>query len=136
MSSAHRPTWNPAEGRADDRHKSARVGAQDLPAHTKLKFRQPQQGAQSTLANADVERRRDLKRELEAAEREHRNKKRRELGLAEEEEEQGEKQGGVAALEAPDSKDDRQKILEEAQELDADESHSESSSTSGDKEKG
>lgn len=78
-----------------------------------------------------------MKRELEAAEREHRNKKRRELGLAEEEEEeQGEKQGGVAALEAPDSKDDRQKILEEAQELDADESHSESSSTSGDKEKG
>ncbi|MCO5585454.1 hypothetical protein L7F22_039387 [Adiantum nelumboides] len=125
MSSAHRPTWDPAKGRADDRHKSARVGARQMPAHTKLKFRQPQQGGQNynkgegSSSNAE-EVRRDLKRELEEAERENRNKKRKELGLALEEEEEKYQpksiEDGNAQLDA-----ERRKLIAQLQELDADE---------------
>jgi protein CWC15 len=43
MSSAHRPTWDPAKGRADERHKSARLSSREMPSHTKLKFRAPPQ---------------------------------------------------------------------------------------------
>lgn len=124
MSSAHRPTWDPAKGRADDRHKSARVGARQMPAHTKLKFRQPQQGGQNnnkgegSSSNAE-EVRRDLKRELEEAERESRNKKRKEQGLALEEEEKYQPKSiedGNAQ-----SEPERRKLIAQLQELDADE---------------
>ncbi|PWN32672.1 Cwf15/Cwc15 cell cycle control protein [Meira miltonrushii] len=121
MSSAHRPTWDPAKGRADDRHKSARVGARQMPAHTKLKFRQPQQGGPNDGegSSSKAETRRDLKRELEEAERASRNKKRKEQGLAlEEDVEQQPKaiEGGDVETDA-----ERRKLIAQLQELDADE---------------
>ena len=130
MSSAHRPTWNPAEGKADERHKSARVAARHLPSHTKLKFRQAQQGAQaSNLASRNEDVRRDLKRELEMAERESRNKKRKEQGLAPEvggddAEEDGQ---GVRAIEG--AKEDgeeaqRRRLIEEMKRLDGEDEES------------
>ncbi|GAA5922383.1 hypothetical protein JCM1841_003091 [Sporobolomyces salmonicolor] len=68
MSSAHRPTWAPAQGK-EGRQNSKVYSSRDLAAHTKLKFRQPGQDAKSEVA------RRDLKLELLAAERESATRK-------------------------------------------------------------
>ncbi|GAA6059609.1 hypothetical protein JCM10212_005108 [Sporobolomyces blumeae] len=62
MSSAHRPTWAPAQGK-EGRQNSKVYSSRDLAAHTKLKFRQVGQGNESEVA------RRDLKLELLQAER-------------------------------------------------------------------
>ncbi|KAK4050468.1 complexed with cef1p [Microbotryomycetes sp. JL201] len=63
MSSAHRPTWDPAQGKAA-RGNSRIYSVRDMASHTRLKFRQPGQGSTTEVA------RRDLKAELVAAERE------------------------------------------------------------------
>lgn len=141
MSSAHRPTWNPAEGRADERHKSARVSARHMPSHTKLKFRQPQQGGQaSNLVNRDQSVRRDLRKELELAERESRRKRRKEQGLAPEQEPEEEDKGEIKAIEAGNIVDDdeskRRKLIEEMKRLDQDDEDSESDSSSSSRKKG
>lgn len=39
MSSAHRPTWDPAQGK-DTRSNSRIYSSRDIAAHTRLKFRQ------------------------------------------------------------------------------------------------
>ena len=39
MSSAHRPTWAPAQGK-EGRQNSRSFSARDLASHTRLKFRQ------------------------------------------------------------------------------------------------
>ncbi|POY70358.1 hypothetical protein BMF94_6638 [Rhodotorula taiwanensis] len=62
MSSAHRPTWTPAQGK-EGRQNSRSYSSRDIAAHTKLKFRQPGQGTKDEHA------RRDLKLELLQAER-------------------------------------------------------------------
>lgn len=41
MSSAHRPTWEPAKAKSDLSHMSHAFSKHALPAHTKLKFRRP-----------------------------------------------------------------------------------------------
>lgn len=75
MSSAHRPTWAPAQGK-EGRQNSKVYSSRDLSAHTKLKFRQPGQHSQSEVQ------RRDLKLELLQAERESDlRKKKGERGL-------------------------------------------------------
>lgn len=135
MSSAHRPTWNPAEGRADERHKSARVSARHMPSHTKLKFRQPQQGGQaSSLVNRDEGVRRDLKKELEAAERDSRNKKRKEQGLAPEAiEDDADDKKDIKTIEngsVDDEEAKRRRLIEEMKRLDEEDGDSDSSSTS------
>ncbi|GAA6014877.1 hypothetical protein JCM11491_002146 [Sporobolomyces phaffii] len=63
MSSAHRPTWAPAQGK-EGRQNSKVFSSRDLSAHTKLKFRQPGQDDAASVT------RRDLKLELLEAERE------------------------------------------------------------------
>ncbi|KAM0793675.1 hypothetical protein ACM66B_001104 [Microbotryomycetes sp. NB124-2] len=63
MSSAHRPTWDPAQGKAA-RGNSRIYSVRDMASHTRLKFRQPGQTSTNEVA------RRDLKAELVAAERE------------------------------------------------------------------
>ncbi|SCV68615.1 BQ2448_736 [Microbotryum intermedium] len=68
MSTAHRPTWDPAQGK-DSRLNSRVYSSRDLAAHTRLKFRQPGQGNKTDVA------RRDLKLELLAAERESSDRK-------------------------------------------------------------
>ncbi|KAF9075500.1 Pre-mRNA-splicing factor Cwf15/Cwc15, partial [Rhodocollybia butyracea] len=73
MSTAHRPTWDPAQAR-DVKGGSRQVSVRDMPSHTKLKFRQI--GQTSTV---EVQKR-DLRADLLAAEQEARNKKRKAEG--------------------------------------------------------
>ncbi|KAK8858881.1 hypothetical protein IAR55_003112 [Kwoniella newhampshirensis] len=74
MSQAHRPTWNPTQGR-ETKAGSQQISKLSLAAHTKLKFRQPGQTNTSDVL------RRDLKAELLAAERAALEKKRKQQGL-------------------------------------------------------
>ncbi|WWD18773.1 hypothetical protein CI109_103228 [Kwoniella shandongensis] len=74
MSQAHRPTWNPTQGR-ETKAGSQQISKLSLAAHTKLKFRQPGQTNTSDVL------RRDLKAELAAAERTALEKKRKQQGL-------------------------------------------------------
>jgi len=62
MSTAHRPTWTPAQGK-ETRGNSRQYSARDIAGHTKLKFRQPGQGTKDEIQ------RRDLRLELERAEK-------------------------------------------------------------------
>lgn len=118
MSSAHRPTWDPAKGRADERHKSARVSSREMPSHTKLKFRLPHQDDRVQ----SVDTRRDLKRELELAEREHVIRKRREQGLAPVDVavEDGQEHSAIGGEEVTQEAQ-RRKMIAQLKDLDADE---------------
>ncbi|TIA90585.1 hypothetical protein E3P99_01540 [Wallemia hederae] len=80
MSTAHRPTWDPAVGRADSKAYSKQYSARDAPAQTKLKFRKPGQGG-----SGDQDKRRDLRLELNKAEEEASEKKRKAEGISLEE---------------------------------------------------
>ncbi|KAG2070056.1 Cwf15/Cwc15 cell cycle control protein [Suillus decipiens] len=108
MSTAHRPTWDPAQAR-DVKGGSRQFSVRDMAAHTKLKFRQAGQTSVGDVA------RRDLRMELLAAEEEARNKKRKAEGkpplpLT----------NGNATEAAGDEASKRRKLLEEALELDKD----------------
>ncbi|TNY19563.1 Pre-mRNA-splicing factor Cwf15/Cwc15 [Rhodotorula diobovata] len=118
MSSAHRPTWAPAQGK-EGRQNSRSYSARDLASHTRLKFRQPGQGTQSEHA------RRDLKLELLRAEQDASARKARgekgyvqdtKLLLLKEEQDRAESdaQSEVAHK--------RQRMLQEAADLDKDDS--------------
>jgi protein CWC15 len=74
MSQAHRPTWNPTQGR-ETKAGSQQISKLSAASHTKLKFRQPGQTSTSDVA------RRDLKAELIEAERVAADKKRKAAGL-------------------------------------------------------
>ncbi|KAK4123479.1 Cwf15/Cwc15 cell cycle control protein [Parathielavia appendiculata] len=63
MTTAHRPTFDPARGK--EALRGPAYHQRLLPAYTKLKFRQPGQGGDADRAT------RDLRAELEAAEAEH-----------------------------------------------------------------
>ncbi|KAK4106434.1 Cwf15/Cwc15 cell cycle control protein [Parathielavia hyrcaniae] len=63
MTTAHRPTFDPARGK--EALRGAAYHQRLLPAYTKLKFRQPGQGGDADGTT------RDLRAELEAAEAEH-----------------------------------------------------------------
>ncbi|RUS19766.1 Pre-mRNA-splicing factor Cwf15/Cwc15 [Endogone sp. FLAS-F59071] len=65
MTSAARPTFDPARGK-DNKGPTLQYSNRDLAAHTKLKFRQPGQGASEEIG--DRER---LKEDLRRAERKH-----------------------------------------------------------------
>ncbi|PLW18380.1 hypothetical protein PCANC_08855 [Puccinia coronata f. sp. avenae] len=126
MSSAHRPTWAPAMGK-DARINTKQYSSRDIAAHTKLKYRQPGQNSKDEIA------RRDLKLELEMAERESEATRRRAAGLlpiAEANPSNG-KQADTKLLEDgtdEESKAKRRKILEEALLADKDDSESEDDS--------
>ncbi|BEI79625.1 hypothetical protein CcaverHIS002_0101540 [Cutaneotrichosporon cavernicola] len=102
MSQAHRPTWNPTMGR-ESKAGTQQVAKLALASHTKLKFRQPGQTTSSDVA------RRDLRAELAAAERVADDKKR--------------KAAGLPPLDEAAAK--RRKVLQEAAELDRDDSSDE-----------
>ncbi|GAA94947.1 uncharacterized protein L969DRAFT_25787 [Mixia osmundae IAM 14324] len=68
MSTAHRPTWTPAQGK-EARANSRQVSVRQMASHTRLKFRQANQGTQSEIA------RRDLKLDLQRAEDEAKARK-------------------------------------------------------------
>jgi len=118
MSTAHRPTWDPAQAK-DTKAGSRQFSVRDMAAHTKLKFRQPGQTSTNEV------KKRDLRAELLAAEAEARNKKRKAEGkpLLEEDVRK------AAAIEAPkegtpaaedDEANKRRKLLQEALEMDKD----------------
>uniref|UniRef100_A0A6B2LHC4 Cwf15/Cwc15 cell cycle control protein n=1 Tax=Arcella intermedia TaxID=1963864 RepID=A0A6B2LHC4_9EUKA len=82
MTTAHKPTWNPAIG-AEDRvtlrgPASQQISSRDLPGHTKLNFRKEGQNAPKEVQK------RNFREELEERERKHKEKRDR---LIEEEEE-------------------------------------------------
>jgi len=113
MSTAHRPTWDPAQAK-DTKSGSRQYSARDVPSQTKLKFRQPGQSSSSDVL------RKDLRAELLAAEAEARDKKRKAEGKPIE--------GPSSSMAIEDSKegvvDDeankRRKVLQDALELDKD----------------
>lgn len=110
MSTAHRPTWDPAQAK-DVKGGSRQFSVRDMAAHTKLKFRQPGQ------TSVDEVKKRDLRAELLAAEAEAKEKKRKAEGkppLAVE--------NGSAA---DDEANKRRKLLQEALEMDKDEDEDE-----------
>ncbi|KAI9457533.1 Cwf15/Cwc15 cell cycle control protein [Russula earlei] len=107
MSTAHRPTWDPAQAR-EVKGGSRQYSVRDMAAHTKLKFRQ------SGQTSVDEVRRSDLRAELLAAEAEARAKKRKAAGLPVED-----AQPAVAAIEDEEA-NKRRKVLQEALEMDKD----------------
>ncbi|OCF35014.1 protein CWC15 [Kwoniella heveanensis BCC8398] len=117
MSQAHRPTWNPTQGR-ETKAGSQQVSKLALASHTKLKFRQPGQ------TNAGDVARRDLKAELAAAERAALDKKRKAQGLPPLPPAEGALRltngNGAGEGEEDEAAAKRRKILEEAAELDKD----------------
>ncbi|CED84387.1 Uncharacterized conserved protein [Phaffia rhodozyma] len=74
MSNAHRPTWNPAQGR-ESKSGSQQVSNKEIASHTKLKFRQPGQTSTSDVARVD------LRTQLLINERKAEDKKRKARGL-------------------------------------------------------
>ncbi|KAI5987684.1 Pre-mRNA-splicing factor Cwf15/Cwc15 [Pisolithus albus] len=113
MSTAHRPTWDPAQAK-DVKGGSRQYSVRDMAAHTKLKFRQPGQTSVGEVS------RRDLRAELIAAEEEARNRKRKAEGKpplsAVTDGNGGGGQGGE-----DEEANKRRKMLQEALELDKDE---------------
>jgi len=109
MSTAHRPTWNPAQGK-EVKSGSRQFSARDVASQTKLKFRQPGQ-----TSEADVQKR-DLRAELLKAEQGARERKRKAAG--------GTFVGldaSVAEIEDRNSEEiKRRKLLQDALELDKD----------------
>ncbi|CAE6426042.1 unnamed protein product [Rhizoctonia solani] len=73
MSTAHRPTWDPAQAK-DVKSGSRQYSSRDMASQTKLKFRQPGQ-----TSVGDVKKR-DLRTDLLLAEHEAKNKKRKAAG--------------------------------------------------------
>ena len=125
MSTAHRPTWDPAQAR-DVKGGSRQFSVRDMAAHTKLKFRyvptrawhalihlgaldsQPGQTSTGEVA------RRDLRADLLAAEQEAQNRKRKAEGKP-----------PIAITSGADGAGDedaikRRRLLQEASELDRD----------------
>jgi protein CWC15 len=118
MSQAHRPTWNPTQGR-ETKAGSQQISKLSLASHTKLKFRQPGQTSTSDVA------RRDLKAELIAAERAANERKRKAAGLALLPEAESERENVLLIEGEDDEARKRRKVLEEVAGLDRDDSDGE-----------
>ncbi|KAG6807141.1 hypothetical protein H0H93_001909 [Arthromyces matolae] len=120
MSTAHRPTWDPAQAR-DVKGASRQFSVRDMAAHTKLKFRQVGQ------TSTDEVKKRDLRAELLLAEQEAKNKKRKAEGKP------------PLPLEgAPEDEEanKRRKLLQEALEMDKDDEDDEEEEDEEKKENG
>ncbi|EGO00601.1 hypothetical protein SERLA73DRAFT_51068 [Serpula lacrymans var. lacrymans S7.3] len=104
MSTAHRPTWDPAQAK-DVKGGSRQFSVRDMAAHTKLKFRQPGQTSVGEVAK------KDLRAELIAAEEEARNKKRKA---------EGKPPLAVENGSTDEEANKRRKLLQQALELDKD----------------
>jgi protein CWC15 len=131
MSTAHRPTWDPAQAR-EIKGSSRQYSVRDMAAHTKLKFRCglhqlsvplftyntaipthfPRQPGQTSVSEVKKS---NLRAELLAAEAEARAKKRKAAGLPVEDE----PPVVVAAIEDAEA-NKRRKVLQEALEMDKD----------------
>ncbi|GAA5824115.1 hypothetical protein JCM3770_003788 [Rhodotorula araucariae] len=128
MSSAHRPTWAPAQGK-EGRQGTRSFSARDLASHTRLKFRQPGQGT------TDEHARRDLKLELLQAEQDAAARKARgERGYVPDTKllalQQAHDRAESDAQSEVASK--RQRMLQEAADLDKDDSDDDDGDAGGD----
>ncbi|KAH6849791.1 Pre-mRNA-splicing factor Cwf15/Cwc15 [Chaetomium sp. MPI-CAGE-AT-0009] len=141
MTTAHRPTFDPARGK--EALRGPAYHQRLLPAYTQLKFRQPGQGGDADAST------RDLRAELEAAEAAHYAKlkgapipgasddsapeasstNKRPLAAVTS---HGEKQNAADADEDEDPDAKRRRILAESRDIDADDSDSGSGSGDGD----
>ncbi|KAJ9158433.1 Cwf15/Cwc15 cell cycle control protein [Coniochaeta hoffmannii] len=124
MTTAHRPTFDPARGKDD--LKGPAYHQRLLPAHTQLKFRKPGQGGAPDAASHS----RDLRAELEAAEAAHFAKVKG-VPLPSEQQPTNESSkrplaltGGADGEEEEDAEAKRRKILEETRDIDADDTDS------------
>ncbi|KAK2463073.1 hypothetical protein APHAL10511_004728 [Amanita phalloides] len=125
MSTAHRPTWDPAQAR-DVKGGSRQYSVRDMAAHTKLKFRQVGQ------TSVDEVKKRDLRAELLSAEIEARNKKRKAEGkppLPLPVEGKSSAEDGEARAVEDDESNKRRKLLQEALALDRDDEESDNAGT-------
>lgn len=128
MTTAHRPTFDPARGKED--LKGPAYHQRLLPAHTQLKFRKPGQGG---APDARASQARDLRAELEAAEAAHFAKVRGGALPPPSEPDATSAKRPLAALtgasaeegEEEDAEAKRRKILEETRDLDRDDTDSE-----------
>ena len=131
MSQAHRPTWNPTMGR-ESKAGSQQISKLSLASHTKLKFRQPGQSSSGDVGK------KDLKAELAAAERTAQDKKRKAAGLPplpplpssslrleNGKADEGQNRDAGVVDEEQEERAKRRKILEEAAELDRDDTDDE-----------
>jgi protein CWC15 len=141
MSTAHRPTWDPAQAR-EVKGGSRQYSVRDMAAHTKLKFRcaaQLAQGAyplqskktfrQPGQTSVSEVKKVDLRAELLVAEAEARAKKRKAAGLPVEDVSSG---VPVAAIEDEEVKK-RRKVLQDALEMDKDADSDEDDDADGSK---
>ncbi|KAJ2064548.1 complexed with cef1p [Coemansia sp. S146] len=101
MTTAARPTFDPAKGKAPN-ELTFMTSAKDLPSHTRLKTRKPGQG---TREEYTIE---DLKRELAEAEQAHFRAKR-----------SSDEEGGLAEESRAQLEDAKTRYIEMAQRLDA-----------------
>ncbi|OAA38563.1 Cwf15/Cwc15 cell cycle control protein [Metarhizium rileyi] len=123
MTTAHRPTFDPARGKEALRGPAYHQRLQ--PAHTQLKFRKAGQGG-----DADDEPSRDLAAELLAAETAHFSKKKKGAPIpVDEDDDQGHDSAAAEKRSLPsagDGEEDyeakRRRILEETRDIDADDS--------------
>ena len=100
MSSAHRPTWEPAKGKSDIAHLSQAFSKHSLPAQTKLKFRKPGDQQRKSLQ--------ELKEELAAGEKRAKAARNPDADDDEEEESDGKRRkllGSAEDLDADDEED-------------------------------
>ncbi|KAL1991238.1 hypothetical protein VTN49DRAFT_5742 [Thermomyces lanuginosus] len=126
MTTAHRPTFDPARGR--EALRGPAYHQRLLPAHTFLKTRQPGQGSQEEIAK------RDLRAELLAAEAAHFAKKNGQKQETPAEPTQPPKRQLEEGLEdeEEDMEAKRRRILEETRDIDADSVGSEDESSEED----
>ncbi|KAJ1306082.1 hypothetical protein OPQ81_010794 [Rhizoctonia solani] len=139
MSTAHRPTWDPAQAK-DVKSGSRQYSSRDMASQTKLKFRQPGQ-----TSVGDVKKR-DLRTDLLLAEHEAKNKKRKAAGqdplplppalvaLTATTTPVAAIENGPSGEEDPAAK--RQRMLQEALELDRDDDDDDDEAKAKDKGKG
>ncbi|PHH62924.1 hypothetical protein CDD81_6557 [Ophiocordyceps australis] len=138
MTTAHRPTFDPARGK--EALRGPAYHQRLLPAHTQLKFRKAGQGGDADGGEADE---RDLATELLAAEAAHFAKKQGK-GMLDDEEHDGDEVlqvgdkrallQGPAAEQEEDSAAKRRRILEETRDIDADDESDEEESADSDDE--
>ncbi|KAK7415893.1 complexed with cef1p [Neonectria punicea] len=127
MTTAHRPTFDPAVGK--EALRGPAYHQRLLPAHTQLKFRQAGQGG-----DAD-EPTRDLAAELLAAEAAHSSRKTGVLALADDEDDDVEMSGTVKRSLSTDEENleaKRRRILAETRDIDADDDSEEDEEDSDD----
>ncbi|KAJ7647881.1 Pre-mRNA-splicing factor Cwf15/Cwc15 [Roridomyces roridus] len=117
MSTAHRPTWDPAQAK-DVKGGSRQFSVRDMAMHTKLKFRQV---GQTSVAEV---KQRDLRAELAVAELEAKNKKRKAEGLP-----PLAIEGAAGAVDEESNK--RRKLLQESLDLDKDDEDEEEKTEGG-----